>query len=154
MKPLISGPEAKRYEEPETDTFLLFPYERDARGAMGLISPRDMARRFPGAWAHLREWEKELRKRESSAFDDEEWYRFGRNQNIDKQNDPKLIVAQTVPEMRVCGDFEGRSYLNNVRVNGILSSKDSDRPFLRSSERAGCGFCFSPPWEAEARRLV
>ena len=31
MKPLVSGPEAKRYEEPETDTFLLFPYERDLR---------------------------------------------------------------------------------------------------------------------------
>ena len=29
MKPLVSGPEAKRYEEPETDTYLLFPYERD-----------------------------------------------------------------------------------------------------------------------------
>ena len=29
MKPLVSGPEAKRYEEPETDTYLLFPYERE-----------------------------------------------------------------------------------------------------------------------------
>ena len=38
MKPLVSGPEAKRYEEPETDTYLMFPYERDTRGAMRLIS--------------------------------------------------------------------------------------------------------------------
>lgn len=40
MRPLISGLEAKRYEEPETDTFLLFPYERDVRGAMRLILGR------------------------------------------------------------------------------------------------------------------
>ena len=71
MKPLVSGPEAKRYEEPETDTYLLFPYERDARGTMRLIPADQMAQRFPNAWAHLRRWEQDLRKRESNAFDDE-----------------------------------------------------------------------------------
>ena len=77
MKPLVSGPEAKRYEEPETDTYLLFPYERDARGAMRLIPADDMARRFPQAWAHLRRWEQELRERESQdAFDDEDLVSF------------------------------------------------------------------------------
>ncbi len=29
MKPLVSGPEVKRYEEPETSIYLLFPYERE-----------------------------------------------------------------------------------------------------------------------------
>jgi hypothetical protein len=130
MKPLVSGPEAKRYEEPETDTYLLFPYERDARGAMRLISAGEMESRFPRAWAHLRRWEQELRTRESNAFDDEHWYRFGRNQNIDKQDVAKLIVAQTVPEMRVCSDYSGASYLNNVRVNGILSASGTDQSYL------------------------
>jgi hypothetical protein len=108
---------------------MLFPYERDVRGAMHLIVATDMERRFPKAWTHLRKWEKELRARESKAFDDEEWYRFGRNQNIDKQDIPKVIVAQTVPERRVCADNEGISYLNNVRVNGILSA-GGDQWFL------------------------
>ena len=93
MKPLVSGPEAKRYEEPETNTYLLFPYERSARGAMRLISAADMSRRFPMAWAHLRKWERELRGRESNAFDDDKWYRFGRSQNIDKQDFSKLVVS-------------------------------------------------------------
>ncbi len=53
MKPLVSGAEAKRYQEPETNTYLLFPYEREARGTMRLISATDMARRFPNAWAYL-----------------------------------------------------------------------------------------------------
>ena len=67
MKPLVSGPEAKRYEEPETDTYLLFPYERDARRIMRLIPADEMALRFPRAWAHLRRWEQELRRRESRS---------------------------------------------------------------------------------------
>src|SRR5690606_7012210 len=82
MKPLVSGPEAKRYEEPETETHVLFPYERDAGGQMKLIPAAEMAKRFPKAWTYLKSWEKELRKRERNAFDDERWYRFGRNQNI------------------------------------------------------------------------
>lgn len=132
MKPLVSGPQAKRYEEPETDTYLLFTYERDVRGAMRLIPPDDMERRFPRAWAHLRRWEQDLRKRESNAFDDETWYRLGRSQNLDKQDVPKLIVAQTVPEMRVCADSDGTKYLNNVRVNGILPESHTDQMYLLS----------------------
>jgi hypothetical protein len=132
MKPLVSGPEAKRYEEPETDTYLLFPYERDASGAMHLIPADDMEWRFPRAWAHLRRWEQELRKRESNAFDDEIWYRLGRNQNLDKQDVPKLIVAQTVPAMRVCADSNGTKYLNNVRVNGVLPANRTDQMYLLS----------------------
>jgi hypothetical protein len=130
MKPLVSGHEAKRYEEPETDIYLLFPYERDARGAMRLIPSNDMERRFPKAWAHLRRWEQDLRKRESNSFDDEIWYRLGRNQNLDKQDGPKLIVAQTVPAMRVCADSNGTNYLNNVRVNGILPANCTDQMYL------------------------
>src|SRR5437660_1361468 len=97
---------------------------------MRLIPPSEIERRFPRAWTHLRRWEHELRKRESNAFDDETWYRFGRNQNLDKQDVPKLIVAQTVPEMRVCADYAGVNYLNNVRVNGILPECGTDQSFL------------------------
>lgn len=121
MRPLVSGAEAKRYEEPVTDTWLLFPYERDANGRMGLISAESMADRFPQAWNYLGSYEGALRGRENAAFDESDWYRLGRNQSIDKQDQTKLVVAQTVPAMRVCADTRADKYLNNVRVNGILS---------------------------------
>jgi hypothetical protein len=130
MKPLISGPEAKRYEEPETNTYLLFPYARDARGSMQLIAEEVMAQRFPKAWTYLKSWEAVLRSRERGAFDDATWWRFGRNQNLDKQDIEKLIVAQTVPDMRVCADRAADKYLNNVRVNGILSAPGTDLFYL------------------------
>ena len=118
MKPLVSGPEAKRYVEPQTETFLLFPYRVGAQGA-GLIPAADLAAQQPLAWAYLRSWEADLRARENDGFDDEQWWRFGRNQNIDKQEIEKLIVAQTVPSLRVCADADAAFYINNVRVNGI-----------------------------------
>ena len=120
MKPLVSGPEAKRYLTPITDTYILFPYTLDSERPR-LLSGDEMSRRFPLAWSYLCANQVDLRKRENNSFDDDAWYRFGRNQSIDKQEHPKLIVAQTVPSLRICNDNQGQFYLNNVRVNGILT---------------------------------
>ena len=98
MKPLVSGPEAKRYEETETDTYLLFPYERDARGVMRLIPADEMARRFPRAWAHSASMGAgtSVNGRSQMHSTTKTWYRFGRNQNIDKQDIAKIIVPRLV----------------------------------------------------------
>ena len=122
MKPLVSGKETKRYMEPTTDTYLLFPYWL-LNGRATLIPADHIATECPLAWAYLRSWEEALRSREDSAFDDDEWYRFGRHQNLDKQEVEKLIVAQTVPSLRLCCDPTTLLYLNNVRVNGIVPAR-------------------------------
>lgn len=130
MKPLVSGPEAKRYEEPETDVYILFPYERNDRGRMRLIPAGEMANRYPRAWNYLQSWEDKLRKRENRSFDDDEWYRFGRNQNIDKQDLPKLVVPRLVDHLRCALDSDGQYYLDNVDVGGVLSASSSDPAYL------------------------
>jgi hypothetical protein len=129
MHPLVSGPEAKRYQTPDTSTFLLFPYEPD-KGKVRLLTLMEMESRFPKALSHLLHYEKVLRSREGGKFNDDQWYRFGRNQNIDKQEIAKLCVAQTVPGMRVCYDSEGAFYFNNVRVNGIITNDHETGWFL------------------------
>jgi hypothetical protein len=124
MKPLVSGTEAKRFLEPQTDTHLLFPYEVKENGAR-LLTPEEMVRDFPKAWRYLKQFERELRDREGKKFDDERWYRMGRTQNLDKQEIPKLLVAQLVPNLRLSFDDKGAFYINNVRVNGILPREDN-----------------------------
>jgi hypothetical protein len=128
MKPLVTGPEAKRYEEPETSIYLLFPYEPDERGAMRLISADDMALRFPKAWAHLCQWRNELTNQGTDR--ERDWWGYVYRKNLDKQHLSKLLVAQTVPGMRVCADYSGQHYLDNVRVNGILPAGGVDPSFL------------------------
>ncbi len=71
-----------------------------------------------------------IRRKQSNAFNDNAWYCFGRNQDLDKQESPKLCVAQTVPSLRVASDDAGAVFLNNVRVNGILPTRPNEGWFL------------------------
>lgn len=125
MKPLVSGAEAKRFIEPETDTYLLFPYSMTAAGA-ALINEADMALQFPKALRYLRLFEQELRQREGKKFNDDKWYRMGRSQNLDKQETPKLLVPRLVPQLACFADDRGKFYCDNVDVGGVVPRSSGD----------------------------
>jgi len=130
MKPMVSGPQAKRYQKPIVDKHLLFPYEISQKGPR-LWSAKEMARLFPKGWAYLKTFEQELRSREKGKMDkDDSWWAYNYPKNLDKQELPKLGVAQTVPGMRVFFDEHGEFYFNNVRVNGIVPTNLDDAWFL------------------------
>lgn len=129
LHPLVSGSEAKRYIEPDTDTYILFPYER-AGQAVRLIDADRLEQSFPLAWAYLRLFETDLRARESNGFDDDQWYRFGRSQNLDKQDTTKLIVPRLVADLKCAVDEAGAYYLDNVDVGGIAPAESVDPYFL------------------------
>ncbi len=131
MKPLISGPQAKRFESPEEDKYLLFPYFSDEKGEMRLGTSQFIQSKFPNAWLYLKRFESELRSREKPKMDIEDgWWGYVYPKNLASHDRAKLIVAQTVPAMRVSADYDGDKYLNNVRVNGILPAKGTDLSFL------------------------
>lgn len=142
MKPLVSGGDASRYLTPQTDTYLLFPYSLDGNRP-SLIPSSTMRSQYPDAWAYLATHENELRARERGKFDDNDWYRFGRNQNIGIQENPKLMVAQTVNRMQVTADTEGVFYTNNVRVNSIAPTQEvSLHSTLAALNAKPCDFYF------------
>lgn len=142
MKPLVSGAEASRYLTPQTDTYLLFPYSLSGNRP-SLIPASIMRSQYPNAWTYLSGHEGELRAREDSKFDNDEWYQFGRSQNLGKQEAPKLMVAQTVNRMQVSADSEGAFYINNVRVNGIMPARDvSLSGILAALNAKPCDFYF------------
>ncbi len=143
MKPLVSGAEAKRYQSPKTNTYLLFPYKIDNR--VNLITAEIMATEYPKAWAYLRSFEENLRKREAKVedktgdfrrdahgepihapFNDNDWHRFGRNQNLDKQETPKLVVPRLVANLLCAVDPSGGTYLDNVDVGGVQAADGVD----------------------------
>ena len=129
MKPLVSGEAAKRYAAPETDTWLLFPYERSSLGAMHLIPHGAMQRRFPKAWAHLRAWEATLRGHERGRFDDAACGGSA-DTNLDKQVVPELLVPRLVRRLRASFDAAGRYCLDNVDVGGALPAAGIDAMYL------------------------
>ena len=130
MRPLVSGPEAKRYQHPKTDTYLLFPYKLD-EPRHRLFSPAEIEARFPNGWNYLLVNEAELRRRENGKMNvDNQWFAYNYPKNLNKQEMPKLCVAQTVPSMRVCYDHDAKFFFNNVRVNGILPTSTDDGWYL------------------------
>lgn len=129
MRPIVSGPEAKRYTTPHTDTYVLFPYTTND-GDVSLIPEQVMKSVYPKAWAYLQSYETTLRSRENKQFDDLQWYRFGRNQNIDKQDGIKLMAPRLIHRLFVSIDDTGSYCLDNVDVGGIMPADANDLYFL------------------------
>jgi len=126
MHPIISGPEAKRYLDAETDQYLLFPYNEHGE----LISADQMATRYPKAWKYLSGWKEVLIKRDKGALNDDQWHRFSRAQSLNKLGMSKLFAAGTVPNLRFSIDVQGDLFLTGGRVDGIVPRLGSDLCYL------------------------
>ena len=133
MKPLVSGVQAKRYLDPQTNTHLLFPYTAQDR-YMELIPAAIMQTEYPLAWRYLMGHEVDLRARENHKMNtDDGWWAYNYPKNLDKQEFSKLLVAQTVRSMQVSADYTGNFYVNNVRVNAIIPAPRVPMGYLLSS---------------------
>jgi hypothetical protein len=83
-----------------SDYLLLFPYGTDGK----LLSPEQLAKRFPKAWAYLQRMRPILEARESDSFKGPEWYRFGRSQGTIACSQPKLLVPAALNKPVVISD--------------------------------------------------
>lgn len=126
MHPILSGPEAKRYLDPITETYLLFPYRSGGK----LIPQHEMESKYPRSWKYLSEFKNKLIRRDNGELDDEEWYRFSRSQSLERVGSAKLYAAGTVPELRFSMDEAGNHFLTGGRVDGIVSHNISQSWFL------------------------
>jgi hypothetical protein len=130
MMPIVSGVNASRYSDPSTETYIIFPYRENRTGRYELMPFNELQSTFPKCATYLKTFEGELRKRERNSFDDDQWYRFGRNQNIDKQNISKLVVPRIVMDLKVSIDLTGVYCLDNVDVGGVLPATSCDIAFI------------------------
>lgn len=126
MHPLVSGAEAKRFIEPSTNTYLLFPYLVEG-GRARLFTPAEMQAQFPRAWKYLRSFEEELRARDSRKNDsDEKWFGYIYPKNLEKQEVTKLLVPRLVASLGCFADEQGRYYCDNVDVGGVVPARKED----------------------------
>lgn len=153
LKPLVSGEEAVPFATPPTDTYLLFPYivsDDECR----LATVKEM-KKYRRCWEYLRKNEKTLRARESGKFDDDEWYRFGRNQSIDKQHLPKILVPRLLKNLFAAADPKGSVCIDNVDVGGIIVHKPWDLHYIVGILNSkACNFVWrstSKPFRGEYR---
>lgn len=133
LLPLVSGRDVSRWNAPDPASHIIFPYAPNGGGSMRLIPADTMQAEYPLVWAHLGRHEAALRARERGSFDDNEWYRFGRNQALDKQDQPKLLVPRLLLRLGCAVDYAGRFALDNVDVGGVLPAKPDDLWFLAAA---------------------
>jgi hypothetical protein len=117
--PLVSGTDVQRYRELPERQYILFPYEV-SRTTVSLIEFSRITERYPQTAAYLAANKKRLEGREKGRFKDVQWHRFGRNQNIGIQNKVKLCVPRLVNRLYAAYDPEGRHFLDNVDVGGVV----------------------------------
>ncbi|PPD10244.1 MAG: restriction endonuclease subunit M [Methylocystis sp.] len=127
--PILSGPESKRYNKPDTQTYLLFPYER-SDGVAKLIPSTRMQSTFPRCWKYLESWKELLIQRDNGELNDDAWYRFSRSQSLNRVGAPKLVAAGTVPSLRFSYDEDGGFFLTGGRVDGVVPVGGMDPWFL------------------------
>ena len=128
LKPVISGIDVKRYNYPEKRQYILFPYQI-IDGKAKLINESELKRLTPKTYEYLKENERLLKNREGGKFNDRQWYRFGRTQNIAIQEQVKICVPRLVSRVQAIFDERGEFYLDNVDVGGLT---------LRDATRENC----------------
>jgi type I restriction-modification system DNA methylase subunit len=141
MLNLVSGEDVKRYQTPKTNLCIIFPYQKEDR--MKLLEGSEFRKSYPNAWSYLKKFEKDLRKRDGKKLDNEYWYAYSRNQNLDKQSNPKLLIAGTASELRVSIDADGAVAANDKRVYTISGANIDSLLFLQGVLNSPvCNFVF------------
>lgn len=116
LKPVIRSGSIGRYWASST-AYVLFPYEVEGSSAR-LLSLRELRSDYPLAWHYLERNRSLLEEREKGKFKDEQWYRFGRTQNLGIWEQPKLLVPYMVTRLAAYPDLSENYYFINVTTGG------------------------------------
>ena len=116
LKRVIRSGSVGRYFA-ETTAYTLFPYAVAGNEAR-LYRQKELRDSFPLAWAYLQNHKRLLESREKGAFKDDEWYRYGRTQNLGMWEQPKLLVPYMITELAAFDDQAEHFYFINVTTGG------------------------------------
>ena len=127
LKPVVRSGSVYRYWANPTAS-VLFPYEVKDCSAR-LLSPAEMEYDYPLTWDYLTRTRYVLENREKGKFNDEQWYRFGRTQNLGMWEQPKLMVPYMITRLAGFLDQAHGYYFINVTTGGygIIIRESSGR---------------------------
>lgn len=109
LKPLLSGEEIRAFSLTHGGQWILFPYDL-TRSKPALLGEERLRKEYPGAWEYLKICEGRLRARERGKMDGPGWWAFGRNQNLDQFEQPKVMLPDYHDRPAAALDLDGRFY--------------------------------------------
>jgi len=86
---------------------IIFPYYLTNDRKAKLIPIEKMSSDFPKTWDYLLSKEKFLRDREGGKWNHEQWYAYGRTQNLTQMDNPKLIIQVISKTGKYAYDTDG-----------------------------------------------
>jgi uncharacterized small protein (DUF1192 family) len=116
---IISNPNVKKYFVQSEGEFIVFPYRNGK-----LLDYEFIRSNYPKVYDYFEIGKIDLENREKWKFKWNEFYRFWRMQNVDKQNYKKLLIPHVTKSMRCSFDEKGDFAMNNVWVNGLVLKEE------------------------------
>jgi len=110
LKKLLKGKDIQKWSVEWKGFYVVYPYfVKD--GTASLIPLSKIKESYPLAYEYFRQYESLLKKRENNRFVNEEnWHQFGRLQNIEKFEQPKIITQVLASSNTFALDSKGEFY--------------------------------------------
>jgi hypothetical protein len=118
LRLVLSGrSDIRRFGAAHPSEILILPYTRKDAGERFRLLRRDELRGdYPNTWGWLTRHEAELRQR-SGDRTDEDWWAYSRRQNLERFEEPKVLVPYMVDQLGAHLD-RGRNFFVNVATGG------------------------------------
>jgi len=110
LKPLLMGKDIRRWNVQDYSLVVLYPYEIKGNKAI-LIDRNTLETKYPRSWQYLLDNRAILESRDRGAWKDrEDWYAYGRHQNIEKFEQEKIMTQVLANKSSFSLDREGVFY--------------------------------------------
>ena len=138
LKRVLKGDEIHRWKFDWQNLWVVFPYKVHGQ-EVELLSRETLQKDFPLAWDFFLDHEDRLKERDGGSWrDEEEWWAFGRRQNIEKFESDKIMLGVLRQEPSFVPDTEGTYYFvgggtaggYGLRLQDAYASDASDTLYL------------------------
>ncbi len=127
LKKLLKGKDIKKWSVDWKGYYVVYPY-LVKNGKASLLPLSEIRESFPLAYEYFKHYESYLKSRENNRLeDDDNWHQFGRLQNIEKFEQPKIISQVLASSNTFALDNEGIYYFvggGNAGGYGIVLKEE------------------------------
>ena len=116
LRPVVRSGSIGRYRA-NAVAWVLYPYHV-AGGTARLCTSAELQASYPLSWSYLKQCRRLLESREQGKFRDNQWYRFGRSQNLGMWEQPKIMLPYMITRLASYCDRGDGYYFVNVTTGG------------------------------------
>jgi len=119
LRPFLKGNDIERWRGDWSGLHVIYPYHVEEAESGGreatLYSKQELRDELPLSWNYFQQHESDLRGRERGGWEDSDtWWEFGRTQNLEKFEQPKIIQAHICQDATFMLDEIGTWYFTTA----------------------------------------